>query len=194
MNGFRKLQERLKEEGWYVGWNHYCCQSCAWMDVPDYFDPQYDKDGYLIREDKDGNKIEYKEVDLAKVLFNHSQDCEYDVHEEFMRSGVLEEGEDDFDDDFGEEGEEEDDDEEAEKFTTSADKRFWANSKDNLVRVEFSKNRFATVKSLRDGTFLMGLFKTSLNSDVVLKMSSRSSRVMPRIPKRCLIDNSLILV
>jgi len=82
MNGFRKLQERLKEEGWYVGWNHYCCQSCAWMDVPDYFDPQYDKDGYLIREDKDGNPIEYKDVDLAKVLFNHSQDCEYDVHEE----------------------------------------------------------------------------------------------------------------
>ena len=96
MNGFRKLQERLKEEGWYVGWNHYCCQTCAWMDVPDYFDPQYDKDGYLIREDKDGNPIEYKDVDLAKVLFNHSQDCEYDVHEEFMQSGLLEEGEDDF--------------------------------------------------------------------------------------------------
>lgn len=96
MNGFRKLQERLKEEGWYVGWNHYCCQSCAWMDVPDYFDPQYDKDGYLIREDKDGNPIEYKDVDLAKVLFNHSQDCQYDIHEEFMQSGLLEEGEDDF--------------------------------------------------------------------------------------------------
>lgn len=57
MNGFRKLQERLTTEGWYVGWNHYCCQSCAWMDIPDYFD--------------DGT-----EVDLSKVLFNHSQDCE----------------------------------------------------------------------------------------------------------------------
>ncbi len=81
MNGFRKLQQRLREEGWYLGWNHYCCQNCAWMDVPDYFDAQYDKDGYLIREDKDGNEIEYKEVDLSKVLFNHSQDCEYDFHE-----------------------------------------------------------------------------------------------------------------
>lgn len=57
MNGFRKLQERLTAEGWYVGWNHYCCQTCAWMDVPDYFD--------------DGT-----EVELSKVLFNHSQDCE----------------------------------------------------------------------------------------------------------------------
>jgi hypothetical protein len=84
MNGFRRLQERLKEEGWYLGWNHYCCQTCAWMDVPDYFDAQYDKDGYLIREDKDGNEIEYKEVDLNKVLFNHSQDCQYELDEEFM--------------------------------------------------------------------------------------------------------------
>lgn len=56
---FTKLKERLREEGWYVGWNHYCCQSCAWMDVPDKFE--------------DGT-----EVDLSKVLFNHSQDCEVD--------------------------------------------------------------------------------------------------------------------
>lgn len=53
MNGFRKLQERLTQEGWYVGWNHHCCQSCGWWDVPD-------------------------EADLSKVLFNHSQDCEYE--------------------------------------------------------------------------------------------------------------------
>ena len=52
--------------------------------------------------------------------------------------------------------------EEAAKFTTSADKRFCANSKDNLVRVEFSKNKLATVRSLREGTFLMGRFITSL--------------------------------
>lgn len=57
MRGFRRLQERLREEGWYVGWNLPCCQSCAWMEVPDKFD--------------DGT-----EVDLSKVLFNHSQDCE----------------------------------------------------------------------------------------------------------------------
>ena len=95
-NKLEVLFDRLREEGWYCGWAHYCCQTCAWMDVPDYFDPQYDKDGYLIREDKDGNPIEYKDVDLNKVLFNHSQDCQYDIHEEFMQSGLLEEGEDDF--------------------------------------------------------------------------------------------------
>lgn len=52
-NGFRRLQERLTEEGWFVGWNLPCCQSCAWMDVPD-------------------------DADLSKVLFNCSQDCEVD--------------------------------------------------------------------------------------------------------------------
>lgn len=57
MNGFRKLQERLTEEGWFVGWNLPCCQSCAWGDVPFEFE--------------DGT-----EVDVNKVLFNHSQDCE----------------------------------------------------------------------------------------------------------------------
>ena len=50
---FDALKERLAKEGWYVGWNHYCCQSCAWMDVPD-------------------------DADMSKVLFNHSQDCEVD--------------------------------------------------------------------------------------------------------------------
>ena len=57
MNGFRKLQERLLAEGWYVGWNLPCCQSCAWGELPYEFE--------------DGT-----EIDFAKVLFNHSQDCE----------------------------------------------------------------------------------------------------------------------
>lgn len=57
MNGFEKLKARLREEGWYVGWNLPCCQSCAWADLPFEFE--------------DGT-----EVDLEKVLFNHSQDCE----------------------------------------------------------------------------------------------------------------------
>ena len=78
MNGFRKLQERLREEGWYVGWAELCCQSCAWGCLPDYFEAQYDKDGYLITEDKDGKTIEYKDLDYSKVLFNHEQDCEND--------------------------------------------------------------------------------------------------------------------
>ena len=57
MNGFRKMQERLTEEGWFVGWNLPCCQSCAWSEVP-------------------------LEADLSKVLFNHSQDCEVYVEGE----------------------------------------------------------------------------------------------------------------
>lgn len=57
MNGFEKLKARLREEGWYVGWNLPCCQSCAWSELPYEFE--------------DGT-----EVDFAKVLFNHSQDCE----------------------------------------------------------------------------------------------------------------------
>ncbi|NIV93635.1 hypothetical protein GWN42_12755, partial [candidate division KSB1 bacterium] len=50
---FKKLQERLSEEGWFVGWNLPCCQSCAWAEV------EHD--------------------DLSKVLFNHSQDCEVHI-------------------------------------------------------------------------------------------------------------------
>lgn len=80
MNGFRKMQERLKEEGWYVGWNHYCCQSCAWMDVPDKFE--------------DG-----KEVDLSKVLFNHSQDCEFYIEDEEECPDCLGEGYDENEED-----------------------------------------------------------------------------------------------
>ena len=49
-----------------------------------------------------------------------------------------------------------------EKLITSADKRFCASSKDNFVRVEFSKNRFAIVISLREGTFFMGRLITFL--------------------------------
>lgn len=60
MNGFRKMQQRLREEGWYVGWNLPCCQSCAWADLPYEFE--------------DGT-----EIDFSKVLFNHSQDCEVDL-------------------------------------------------------------------------------------------------------------------
>ena len=65
MNGFEKMQERLREEGWYVGWNEPCCQSCAWGSLP-----------YMLDEDKD------IKVDLSKVLFNHSQDCEVYVEGE----------------------------------------------------------------------------------------------------------------
>ena len=63
MNGFRKLQERLTQEGWYVGWGLPCCQQCAWGAIPDAH-----KEGEYMDE----------EIDLEKVLFNHEQDCEND--------------------------------------------------------------------------------------------------------------------
>jgi len=50
----------------------------------------------------------------------------------------------------------------AEKLMISADNRFSANSKESFVLVLFSKNKFAMVISLREGTFLIGLFITSL--------------------------------
>src|SRR5690606_22105402 len=49
-----------------------------------------------------------------------------------------------------------------EKLRTSADNRFSASSKDNLVLVEFSKKRLAMVISRSEGTFFMGLLITSL--------------------------------
>ena len=51
---------------------------------------------------------------------------------------------------------------EEEKLRTSADNLFSANSNDNFVLVEFSKNKFAMVISLKVGTFLIGLEITSL--------------------------------
>lgn len=61
------------------------------------------------------------------------------------------------------------DEDEAAKFTVSADNLFCASSKDKRVRVEFSKNIFAMVISLREGTFLMGLLSTSLKVSAVSK-------------------------
>jgi hypothetical protein len=49
------------------------------------------------------------------------------------------------------------------KFITSALSLFSASSKDSLVLVEFSKNRFAIVISRKEGTFLIGRLITSLN-------------------------------
>ena len=80
---FRKLQERLREEGWYVGWNEPCCQSCAWSCIP--FEHEI-------------GPYKGKEVDLDKVLFNHSQDCEVYLEgeecPECYGEGCDEEGED----------------------------------------------------------------------------------------------------
>ena len=50
-----------------------------------------------------------------------------------------------------------------EKLIISALNLFSANSKDNFVLVEFSKNKLAIVTPLRVGTFFIFLFKISLN-------------------------------
>jgi len=53
-------------------------------------------------------------------------------------------------------------DEDAAKLTISAESLFSASSKDRRVRVEFSKKTLAIVISRKEGTFLIGLFNTSL--------------------------------
>lgn len=65
---FARMQEALRAIGWYVEWNRPCCQSCAWAEVPDKHEV---------------GPFKGQEIDLSKVLFNHSQDCEiYDENEE----------------------------------------------------------------------------------------------------------------
>jgi hypothetical protein len=71
---------------------------------------------------------------------------------------------------------------EAVKFKTSADNLFAANSKEILVRVEFSKKILAMVMSRKDGTFLMGRLMTSLKESAVVKMVFISEVVKSRIP------------
>jgi len=118
MNGFRKLQERLREEGWYVGWNEPCCQSCAWGGLPSYLGAVYDDDGYLAHPET-GKKLSYSEyeevypdeVDLDKVLFNHSQDCEVDMYEDEMECETCDGEGYVYDEDLNENVGEDDDDE-----------------------------------------------------------------------------------
>jgi len=122
MNGFRKLQDRLREEGWYVGWNLPCCQSCAWSALPDYLDAKYDDDGYLIREHPEtGEQMSwdeidelYGELDLSKVLFNHSQDCEFDMWE-ILDDALMEKGIEDTDEFYEEYDEASDEEQDGEK-------------------------------------------------------------------------------
>ena len=58
---FAKMQEALGKEGWFVGWNLPCCQTCAWSELAWF---------------------EHAPEDMSKVLFNHSQDCEVEGSEE----------------------------------------------------------------------------------------------------------------
>src|SRR5690554_1657664 len=77
--------------------------------------------------------------------------------------------------------------EEAEKLMVSAERRFSANSKESRVRVEFSKNTLAMVISRREGTFLIGRFKTSLKLSAVSKISWISCSLRSLIPSKCLV-------
>ena len=58
---FAKMRDALNKEGWFVGWNLPCCQTCAWSELSWLEDPP---------------------EDMSKVLFNHSQDCEVQGSEE----------------------------------------------------------------------------------------------------------------
>jgi len=58
---FAKMRDALNKEGWFVGWNLPCCQTCAWSELSWLEDPP---------------------EDMSKVLFNHSQDCEVQGIEE----------------------------------------------------------------------------------------------------------------
>ena len=64
---FARMQEALRAEGWFVEWNMPCCQSCAWGAIP---------------YEHEVGPFKGQEVDLDKVLFNHSQDCEVYVEGE----------------------------------------------------------------------------------------------------------------
>ncbi len=72
------------------------------------------------------------------------------------------------------------------KLMTSADSRFAASSKLMRVRVEFSRNRFTTVRPRSAGTFLMTRVPTSRRLSAVSRMRTTSSAVTSCIDSRCL--------
>src|SRR5690554_998648 len=84
------------------------------------------------------------------------------------------------------------DEDEDEKFTTSADNLFCANSKEVRVRVEFSKKILAIVMSLSVGTFLIGRLITSLKVVAVCKINSISLLLKSFIPNKCFVLSRLI--
>ncbi len=81
----------------------------------------------------------------------------------------------------------------AAKFTVSALSRRSASSKETRVRVLLSKNKFATVISRREGTFLIGRLMTSLKLSAVSKMSRMSSSVMFLMPIRWRVESSFAI-
>lgn len=75
---FYKMKHLLQEQGWYVGWAHPCCQTCAWQEIP--------------FEHPDGPR-EGEQIDFNKLLFNHEQDCDMECeYDEEKNEYILPEG------------------------------------------------------------------------------------------------------
>ncbi|MNN30909.1 hypothetical protein D3C81_1445730 [compost metagenome] len=81
------------------------------------------------------------------------------------------------------------DEDEAAKLTISADSLFSASSKESRVRVEFSKNTLAMVISRKEGTFLIGLFNTSLKLLAVSRINWISFSFRSLIPNKWRVLN-----
>ncbi|CAB4678338.1 unannotated protein [freshwater metagenome] len=73
----------------------------------------------------------------------------------------------------------------AEKFITSADKRFAADSKEILVLVESSKKRFTTVRPRNVGSFFTGPSDIFASSRAVFNISRASAAVKSFIESKC---------
>ena len=70
------------------------------------------------------------------------------------------------------------------KLITSADSRFAASSNEIRVLVEFSRNRFTTVRPRSAGTFLITRVPTSRNDSAVSRMRVTSAAVRSCIESR----------
>src|SRR4029077_4014898 len=71
------------------------------------------------------------------------------------------------------------------KLITSADSRLAASSNQILVRVEFSRKKFTTVRSRRAGTFLITRVPTSRNDSAVSRIRVTSDALRSGIDSRC---------
>jgi len=74
----------------------------------------------------------------------------------------------------------------AEKLRVSALSRFSAISKEERVRVEFSKKRFTTSLARRAGTFFMGRAEISAILSAVSRRRVMSCAERSSMPSRCL--------
>src|SRR5881394_1128363 len=71
------------------------------------------------------------------------------------------------------------------KLITSAESRLAASSNEILVRVEFSRKKFTTVRPRRAGTFLITRVPTSRNDSAVSRIRVTSVELRSCIDSRC---------